>query len=184
MNKTAETLTEIMHLAAAALITRDAGIERIALGDIAEALSKAMPPADDGRAGAPPPAATSPHKAMPRVAKTPSTVVMQAKLPSGRVVSAELENESTSHRAQAYLYDGENNVCMITFFNQYQGRAWAYPIVRRALNGLMSKAGKNARRKANAKKVEKVGGGGENPLSTSTSSLDLDLDLAQRMENA
>ena len=57
MKKTTETLTEIMHLAAAALITRAAGIERIALGDIAEALAKAMHPADDGRAGAPPPAA-------------------------------------------------------------------------------------------------------------------------------
>ena len=39
-NKTTETLTEIMHIATAALIARDPGIQRIALGDIAEALAK------------------------------------------------------------------------------------------------------------------------------------------------
>ena len=64
-NKTNETLTEIMHLAAAALIARDPGIERIALGDIAEVLAKAMPPAD-GRADCPHSAAPTAPTAAPQ----------------------------------------------------------------------------------------------------------------------
>ena len=157
-NKTTETLTEIMHIATAALITRDAAVQRIALGDIAEALAKMKVEKVGGGGENPLSTSTSSldldldlaqRKAMPRVAKTPSTVVMQTTLHSGRVLSAELENESTTHGAQAYLYDGGNNVCMITFFNQYQGRQWTYPIVRRALNGLMAKAGKHSRHKAN-----------------------------------
>ena len=39
------------------------------------------------------------------VAKTPQTVVFQARLASGRQISAELEAESTAHQAQAFLYD-------------------------------------------------------------------------------
>ena len=85
------------------------------------------------------------------VAKTPQTVVFQVTLGTGRRISAELEAESTSHAAQAFLYDGGNCVCQITFFNQYQGRSWTYPIVRRALNGLMSKCGKRSRYNANRK---------------------------------
>ena len=85
------------------------------------------------------------------VAKTPQTVVFQARLASGRQISAELEAESTAHQAQAFLYDGEKPVCQILFYNQYQGRGYSYNIVRRALNGLMSKVGHGSRYRANRK---------------------------------
>lgn len=85
------------------------------------------------------------------VAKTPQTVVFDARLSSGRKLSAELEDESTEHQAQAYLYDGEKPVCHILFFNQYQTRRYSFPIVRRALNGLMSKVGHRSRNRSNRK---------------------------------
>lgn len=86
------------------------------------------------------------------VVKTPQTVVMRYTIEkSGRTISAELFNESTSALAHAFLYDDENCVCQIKFFNRYQGRCWAYGIVRKAMNGLISKAGKRARNNANRK---------------------------------
>lgn len=86
------------------------------------------------------------------VVKTPQTVVMRYTIEkSGRTISAELFNESTSALAHAFLYDEENCVCQIKFFNRYQGRCWAYGIVRKAMNGLISKAGKRARNNSNRK---------------------------------
>lgn len=83
------------------------------------------------------------------IAKTPQTVVFDVKLSSGRKLSAELEAESTEHQAQAFIYDGAKPVCQIRFFNQYQTRSYSFPIVRRALNGLMSKVGHGSRYRAN-----------------------------------
>lgn len=88
-------------------------------------------------------------KLISRIAKTPSTVVFQFTLPSGRTISAELENEDDGHGAQAFIYDDKNCVCQIRFFGQYQNRNWAYPIVRRAINGALSKAGKQCRHRQN-----------------------------------
>ena len=89
-----------------------------------------------------------------RAAKTPMTVVFQTKVNDDRVLSAEINSETADHRTAAYLFDGPHVVCKIEFFDQYQGRNWAYLIVRRALNGLMSKAGKAARhRKLAAKRL-------------------------------
>lgn len=87
-------------------------------------------------------------------AKTPKTVVLQVKLNGVRDCSAELEEESTSHLAQAFLYDGKNPVCKIQFFNGYQSRGWTYKIVRHALKGLMSRCGKSHRYKSNSRAAE------------------------------
>lgn len=87
-----------------------------------------------------------------RAAKTPMTVVFNTKIDDNRELSAEINSETTDHRTAAYLFDGLHVVCKIEFFDQYQGRHWAYPIVRRALNGLMSKAGKAARHRKQAAK--------------------------------
>jgi len=92
------------------------------------------------------------------VAKTPETVVMNFTLPSGRLISAEIHEESTTSVAEAALFDGNNIVCRMRFFNQYQGRNWMYPIVRRACNGVVSKAGKTCRNRNNRKNKVEVEG--------------------------
>lgn len=155
MSKNKEILMDIMHLAGAALVMQDASMARIALGDIAEDLAKAgidfpsPPPPVNLPGGFDAVSPSREHSVS--VIKTPSTVVMQYRFPNGRTLSAELENETDGHYAQAFLYDGAENVCKVTFFGQYQRRSWTYPIMRRALNGLMSKAGHKARWNKNRK---------------------------------
>lgn len=146
ISKTNETLGEIVHLASAAILITDEAVKRQALGDIAAAIAS-VSPIDYATVGG---------KGVDRdasvvVAKTPQTVVFDIKLSSGRKVSAELEAEATDHRTQAFLYDGEKPVCQITFFNQYQTRSYSYNIVRKALNGLMSKVCHSSRVRANRK---------------------------------
>lgn len=172
-------LIEIMHLASQAIMSNDDTVKRIAIGDIYHAAKSAIAAANDGAAGvrALPgcpslmPAKVTPHdepaaevprnktkdaakRGVVRVVASPMTVVFQTKVNDDRVLSADINYESTVHRTEAYLYDGQNAVCKIDFFDQYQGRNWAYPIVRRALNGLMSKAGKGGRYRDNAKKEQ------------------------------
>ena len=91
-----------------------------------------------------------------RCAKTPETIVMQTTLPSGRCLSAEWLAESSDHRTQAFLYDDDKMVCRITFFDGYQSRSIGFKITKQALRGLVSKAGRMARWRAN--KNAKKGG--------------------------
>ena len=118
--------------------------------------SPVLPTLPPGADGTPPAALPVGGKGVDRggsviVAKTPQTVVFDIKLSSGRKISAELAAESTEHQAQAFIYDGDKPVCHIRFFNQYQTRSYSFPIVRRALNGLMSKVGHGSRYRANRK---------------------------------
>ena len=121
--------------------------------------SPVFPTLPPGAAGTPPAEERNPDKEKAphigygmEVVKTPQTVVMRYTIEkSGRTISAELFNESTSALAHAFLYNDENCVCQIKFFNRYQGRCWAYGIVRKAMNGLISKAGKRARNNSNRK---------------------------------
>lgn len=157
ISKTNEILGEIVHLASAAILITDEAVKRQALGDIAAAIASVCP--IDYASVASTPSSTHPpvcgkgvdRGAAFRVAKTPQTVVFDITLSTGRKVSAELEAEATDHQTQAFLYDGEKPVCQITFFNQYQSRSYSYKIVRKALNGLMSKVGHNRRVRANRK---------------------------------
>ena len=170
-------LFEIMHLASQAIMSNDDTVKRIAIGDIHHAAKSAIAAANDGAAGVralpgcpslmpskviphDEPAAEVPRRAAKdaairgevRAAKTPMTVVFQTKIDDNRELSAEINSETADHRTAAYLFDGPHVVCKIEFFDQYQGRNWDYPIVRRALNGLMSKAGKAARHRKLATK--------------------------------
>lgn len=167
-------LTEIVHLATAAVIGDDISLSRLAIGDIKDILrgldereaerqeaASEEPQHDEAAAKA---KAAAKHGGKVRVAKTPTTVAFQVDANEGRKISAELHNETTISRAHAWLWDGDKAVCKIEFFGQYQGRSWAYPIVRRSLNGLMSKAGKagryrdNQQRRVAAQEGEAVNG--------------------------
>ena len=168
-------LTDIQHLVVRAVLEDQDAFAENTFVEITEKINAALDGAAGVRAlpGCPSlmPAKVIPHdepaaevprnkakdaakRGVVRSVASPMTVVFQTKVNDDRVLSADINYESTVHRTEAYLYDGQNTVCKIDFFNQYQGRNWAYPIVRRALNGLMSKAGKSGRYRDNAKKEQ------------------------------
>ena len=204
-HKTAETLNEIMHLAAAALITRDAGIERIALGDIAEVLAKMKVEKVGG--GGENPLSTSTSTSTSSTAhrhyldfcrlslravggQGQATTIIGKRTnpnPTNPVQIFELKINRPTAACGTTAVATENGDLLFRLESCVgfgHSKRMAVGCLRALLESREKYNHKQYLRRKAKKKVEKVGGGGENPLSTSTSSLDLDLDLAQRMENA